>query len=146
MTHVRTYTKLVWDLARWSVLLLAILFLSQDMCLWTGPRFLHYPSMDAAEMNSQKAKGRLRSHPAQSILVQAELAVAVALTPAALGQGGIQSLPFRTSAQQEVAPVEEIVDGQWIVIGTSEKNGGRVVRDGDNQHKGAAGLSLQRRR
>jgi heparin lyase len=48
----------------------------------------------------------------------------------------IQSLPFRTSAQQEVAPAEEIVDGQWIVIGNSEKSGGRVFRDTDNPYGG----------
>jgi hypothetical protein len=75
-------------------------------------------------------------YPTRRRLVEAGLAIVIALTPAVAGQAEIETLPFRTSAQQEVAPVEEIVDGQWIVIGTSEKNGGRVIRDGDNLHKG----------
>jgi len=48
----------------------------------------------------------------------------------------VKPLKFRTSAQKEVAPPAEIVDGRWIVIGNSQKAGGRVVRDTDNPHKG----------
>ncbi len=66
--------------------------------------------------------------------LQSGLALAIALTFATTGHAEVKSLPFRTSAQTEVAPPEEIVDGQWIVIGNSEKTGGRVVRDGDNLH------------
>ncbi len=52
-----------------------------------------------------------------------------------LAQGEVKSLLFRTSAQREVAPVGEIVDGRWIVIGNGEKAGGRVVRDTDHLRK-----------
>ena len=37
--------KPVWQLVQWSTILLAGFFLSQDMCLWSAPKFLHYPSI-----------------------------------------------------------------------------------------------------
>ena len=51
------------------------------------------------------------------------------------GRAEVKSLPFRTSAQRDVAPPQEIVDGRWIVIGNGEKAGGRVLRDTDHLHK-----------
>lgn len=87
-------------------------------------------------MNSLELRTRLPSHAARGALVRAGLVVATALALASPGHTEIKSLPFRTSAQEEVAPGEEIVDGQWIVIGNSEKSGGRVVRDTDNPYKG----------
>lgn len=37
--------KSTWQLIRWSVFALAAFLLSQDMCLWSAPKFLHQPSL-----------------------------------------------------------------------------------------------------
>lgn len=52
------------------------------------------------------------------------------------GRAETKPLVYRGSERREITPDEEIIDGQWVVIGSSEKAGASVTRDTDHQYKG----------
>jgi heparin lyase len=55
---------------------------------------------------------------------------------AAVGQASVEPLPFRNSAQRDIVPPENIVDGLWCIVGTREQGGGQVLRDTDHPYEG----------